>query len=76
MFNVHLRGGSGYVDEELNRRVSTYVGLRYLSPAMDAGDPAVKCVEPHPNGRQVNLGFYGNTPWATMSKGGTMLLVR
>ena len=28
------------------------------------------------NGRRVNLGAYGNTPWATMSKGGTMLLVK
>ena len=46
------------------------------SPAVDAGDPAVKCVEPYPNGNRVNLGAYGNTPWATMSKGGTLIFVR
>ena len=42
----------------------------------DAGDPAMKCVEPKPNGHRVNLGCYGNTPWATMSPGGTMIFVR
>ena len=41
-----------------------------------AGDPAMKCVEPKPNGHRVNLGCYGNTPWATMSPGGTALIVR
>ena len=36
----------------------------------------VKCTEPKPNGRRVNLGAYGNTPWATMSPAGTALIVR
>ena len=46
------------------------------TPAIDTGDPAVKCVEPRPNGWRVNMGAYGNTPWATMSKQGTALIVR
>ena len=38
------------------------------SPAMDAGDPASDwSLEPKPNGRRVNLGFYGNTAEATPS---------
>ena len=73
-FNVHLRGRNGYLDEKTGKVVR--FGGR-TSPAIDAGEPeSVYENEPHPNGRQVNLGFYGNTPWATMSKGGTMLLVR
>ena len=76
-FNVHLRGGSGYVDETTGETVKTWAKRRYgNSPAIDAGDPAVLCVEPAPNGRRINLGAYGNTPWATMSKGGTLIFVR
>ena len=71
-FNVHLRGRSGYRDE----KTGEIVRLAPNSPAIDRGDPAVKCVEPKPNGHRVNMGFYGNTPWATMSKGGTLIFVR
>ena len=39
------------------------------SPAIDAGDPnSAYSNEPEPNGHRINLGFYGNTPWATMSR--------
>ena len=73
-FNVHVRGGSGYVDEATGEIVRT---SGRTSPAVDAGDPdAPYGREPSPNGECVNLGFYGNTPWATMSKGGMLLLVR
>ena len=72
--NAHLRGGSGYVDERTGEKVTRY--RRPRSPAIDAGDSSVKCVEPKPNGHCVNLGAYGNTPWATTSPGGTMLFVR
>ena len=75
--DVHLRGGSGYVDETTGETVKDWTRKRYgNSPAIDAGDPAVKCVEPHPNGCRINLGFYGNTPWATMSDTGLLLFVR
>ena len=74
-FNVHLRGRLGYVDETTGETVTSY--RRPKSPAVDAGDPASDYRrEPSPNGKCVNLGFYGNTPWATMSKGGTMILVK
>ena len=64
--NAHLSGGSGYTDENTGSLVK---GSRLvISPAIDAGKPGYDCsLEPMPNGRRVNLGFYGNTPWATMS---------
>jgi hypothetical protein len=40
----------------------------YLSDAIDAGDRNSPYQnEPQPNGRRVNLGAYGNTPWESMS---------
>lgn len=75
-FNVHLRGGSGYRDENSGQVVTKGAFTRLASPALDAGDPAAKCVEPVPNGWRVNLGYYGNTPWATLSRDGTLILVR
>ncbi len=48
-----------------------------VSPAIDAGDRSVVCVEPSPNGRRVNLGAYGNTPWASLTPThGFILFVR
>lgn len=74
LFNVHVRGGSGYADETTGRTV--HAGGP-ISPAVDAGDPANDYInEPKPNGRRINLGFYGNTPWATMSSGGSLILVQ
>ena len=72
-FNVHLKSRNGYFDETA-REIVRWSKTR--SPAVDKGDPAVKCVEPSPNGRRVNLGFYGNTPFATMSQSGMTLIVR
>lgn len=61
-FNVHLRGKKGYFDETLGREVK----WPEISPAIDAGDPESPFAnEPHPNGHCVNMGFYGNTPYAT-----------
>ena len=71
--NVHLRGGK-YVDEATGTAVFAR-GTR--SPALNTGDPKSDySQEPKPNGRRVNLGAYGNTPWATMSPAGTALIVR
>ena len=37
-------------------------------PSIDAGDPADPFeMEPSPNGGRVNLGAYGNTPWAAVN---------
>lgn len=48
-----------------------------VSPAIDAGDRSVVCVEPSPNGRRVNLDAYGNTPWASLTPThGFILFVR
>jgi len=68
--NVHVKGRAGWYDE----RTGAY--LRVVgksSPAIDAGDPTSDWSK-EPNragegfpGRRVNLGRYGNTPWATMT---------
>ena len=69
--NVHLRGGNGYFDEKTGELVDEYCRAGQ-SPAIDAGDPASD-FRNEPNckigyhGKRVNLGGYGNTPWATMS---------
>ena len=47
------------------------------SKAIDMGDPASAWAnEPEPNGGRVNLGAYGNTPWATLSPYGFLLMVK
>ena len=72
-FNVHLRGGSGYWDEVTKE----IVRFAKNSRAINAGNPESAYEnEPKPNGRCVNMGFYGNTPWATMSDTGLLLFVR
>ena len=74
--NVHLRGGSGYVDEITGALVAAYARDKD-SLAMDAGDPKSDYShEARPNGQRINLGAYGNTPYATMSNYGLMLIVR
>ena len=38
------------------------------SPCIDAGDPSADvALEPVPNGRRVNIGAYGGTPYASKS---------
>ena len=67
--NCHLRGGLGYHDEATGSLVTTYArGAK--SPCIDKGDPKSDYSgEPAGyNGRRVNMGYYGNTPWATMTQ--------
>ncbi|MBR2938536.1 MAG: hypothetical protein IKC15_01600, partial [Kiritimatiellae bacterium] len=67
--NCHLRGGLGYHDEATGSLVTTYArGAK--SPCIDKGDPKSEYHrEPAGyNGRRVNMGYYGNSPWATMSQ--------
>ena len=46
------------------------------SPLVNAGDPASDYAnEPEPNGHRINLGAYGNTPWAAFPSG-MLLMVR
>ena len=71
--NVHLRGGSGYLNEETGRH-ERFPGR---SPAIDAGDPDSDfSKEPMPNGKRINLGAYGNTPYATARGRGMMLILK
>ena len=74
--NCHLRSRRGYTDETTGLFVKPAVGE---SMAIDAADPAAPYKgEPSGyNGRRANMGFYGNTPWATRSVGsGIMVIVR
>ena len=71
--DVHLRGGCGYFDEKTGELVKNYITkVAGQSPAIDAGDPASDyrgepdCKYGY-HGKRVNLGGYGNTPWATMT---------
>ena len=75
-FNYHLSGPL-YVDEKTGQEVRTKLSV--LSPGVDAGDPTSSyAAEPAPNGRRINLGFYGNTPWATCRRAhdGTILVLQ
>ena len=68
--NVHLLGRGGYYDEHTGEFLNV---IGKSSPAIDAGDPSSawsqepnRAGEGYP-GRRINLGRYGNTPWATMT---------
>jgi hypothetical protein len=70
-FNLHLRGGRGYYDEKKGGLVKDYA-TEINSLAIDAGDRSSSYANEVDtmdgwHGRRVNLGAYGNTPWATMT---------
>ena len=70
-FDLHLKGKYRDADGVTHRSGGVQ------SPAVNAGDKASAYDrEPQPNGGRVNLGNYGNTPEATMSKIGSALIVR
>ena len=82
-FNPHIRGGLGYFDEKTGALVVDFKTREPISPAQDTGNPAALFYAGEPNcqygwhGRRGNLGYYGNTPWATMSaRSGFVLVVR
>lgn len=70
--NCHLRGARGYFDEKTGELVTEYKLVGVVSPAQDSGDRnssysnGPDCQQGW-HGRRVNMGFYGNTPWATMT---------
>ena len=71
--NTHLRGARGYFDEKTGELVTDYMTREIVSPAQDAGDPKSDYRgEPDTNdgwhGRRVNIGAWGNTPYATRTK--------
>ena len=79
-YDVHLRGGRGYYSEKTGELVTEYARKPH-SPAIDTGDPKsdfhgepqVPGVGGH--GHRVNLGAYGNTPWATLSAPSSTFLI-
>ncbi len=76
IINVHLRGSGGYYDENSGEFIKGYKGAENQSPAIDAGINVFEEFKER-NGNRVNLGFYGNTPWATMSdRRGMKIIIR
>lgn len=74
--NCHLRSRYGYTDEATGLFVKPAAGE---SMAIDAADPAAPYRnEPaNQNGWRVNLGAYGNTQWASLSRvSGFFIIVR
>ena len=73
-FDVHLQSSARYVRNDGTSARSPGVN----SPAIDLGDPASAYdAEPEPNGKRVNLGAYGNTQWASLSRvSGFFIIVR
>ena len=73
-FNAHIRGGYGYFNEKTGALVVDFKTREAISPAQDTGNPAALFYAGEPNcqygwhGRRGNLGYYGNTPWATMTQ--------
>ena len=71
-FDLHLRSKGGYF---LNDGTFIANGSE-SSPAIDAANPgSAYLLEPSPNGRRANLGFYGNTPYASRSESSGFILV-
>ena len=72
--NVHLGGTGGYVDESTGEKVK---GHGKASPCINKGNPESDwSQEPVPNGKRINLGGYGGTPYATCTPGGGALFIR
>ncbi|MGB4046912.1 MAG: right-handed parallel beta-helix repeat-containing protein [Kiritimatiellia bacterium] len=57
--DFHLRSSAGRYNPATGEWVHDPAGDN--SPLIDAGDPALACTEPMPNGGRVNIGRYGNT---------------
>ena len=72
--DYHLQSKEGYWDDA----TSTWKKAKNNSPCIDAGDKADGySFEPMPNGRRINLGAYGNTPYASKTQDhGTILIIR
>jgi phosphotriesterase-related protein len=63
--DYHLKSRAGRWDPAGQAWVQDAVG----SPCIDAGDPAIAFdEEPSPNGKRVNMGYYGNTGEASKSE--------
>lgn len=71
-FDVHPRSKAG------RWTAAGYVRNNEWSPAIDAGNPAdAVCGEPKPNGARINLGRFGGTAQASLSKRiGLIILMR
>ena len=66
--DYHLKSQAGRWDPAANGGAGAWVTDSVTSPCIDAGDPASDYgSEPSPNGGRINMGAYGNTPFASKS---------
>ena len=66
--DYHLKSQAGHWDPAANGGAGAWVTDSVTSPCIDAGDPASDYGnEPSPNGGRINMGAYGNTPFASKS---------
>ena len=76
---IRTEGDYTYLDNSqagVDRRCGFDLHERRSSPLVDAGDPASDySKEPLPNGGRVNLGAYGNTAEAAMTKNNGLILM-
>lgn len=62
--DFHLKSAAGRFDQNSG----TFVSDIQTSPLIDAGSPSSNYgKESFPNGARINIGAYGNTPWASRS---------
>gem|GEM_PF-3025405 len=66
--DYHLSSKVGRWDPDDPSNVDGWVTDSSDSPCLDWGDHSMPVNEPDPNGFHVNMGAYGNTPEASMSK--------
>lgn len=66
--DYHLKSQAGRWDPTANAGQGGWVSDAVTSPCIDAGDPtSAYGNEPAPNGGRINMGAFGNTPFASKS---------
>ena len=73
--NIWYYGYSADAYETVFSKADVHALSRKLT--VDTGDPASPFAnEPRPNGKRVNLGYYGNTPEALSTLSGMRIIIR
>lgn len=73
--DFHLKSSRGRYDPATGGYIMTDPAGEN-SPLIDAGAPAIACIEPLPNGGRVNIGRHGNTDQASLTPtNGTLTLI-
>jgi len=72
--DFHLKSAGGRWDPTAQNGLGGWVIDTETSPCLDAGDPNSPCTqEPAADGQIIDMGHYGNTPYASKSPGKVLL---